>query len=508
MLAGYEKAYASIAVLLLTGEAGYTNKPLAKHFLELGVAANHPRAVLNLAKMYESTDIVKSRKLYEQYLVLDKSAMPADEMHKILGKVKDLSRIEIVRAEEHRRHLEDIAHLVRPMQQEAFNDVVRRGEERQAEKAKMPKRSTPTVDAALPLERPIETPGKLLHQEALDYAQRGEHSKALDLFLRASFAGNKDAYASIGSYLMNGTDSTNPEPINSALAKKYLEWGAEAGRPRAMVLLAEVHYAEGVAQNSTLKINAAVELLKACQKNDPDNEKINNLLRHCEESHEKIMVERAAFNEKMGLNARRFDRDIPHPGAPGAVMSPMKDTAIKQPMAREVNNGSVDHGPVAMVKPHTKIVSARAEFPKDATTFQHHFQQALAKWGIDQHSLPTQTVSNGSGGYTLKSIKTKEQVIPHPDVNISSNGEVSTSLQSVNTLHDKEIMAKKMVAAYVVAGNKAPGPVSIQCTDTEMRSAMQKEFVAHQFVLAPQPELKRSESPMEPPAPTNGRNCS
>ena len=55
---GNKKAYASIGLHLLTGIPGAVpvNKALAAKYFYMGVAAGHPRAMLNLAKMYEQGD--------------------------------------------------------------------------------------------------------------------------------------------------------------------------------------------------------------------------------------------------------------------------------------------------------------------------------------------------------------------------------------------------------------------------------------------------------------------
>lgn len=54
---GFEKAYASIGLYLLTGTGGIpVNKMLAREYIEMGVRSEHPRAMIILAQMYEKGD--------------------------------------------------------------------------------------------------------------------------------------------------------------------------------------------------------------------------------------------------------------------------------------------------------------------------------------------------------------------------------------------------------------------------------------------------------------------
>lgn len=102
---GNKKAYASIGMHLLTGIPGTVpiNKSLAATYFSMGVAAGHPRAMLNLAKMYERGDgVIQSDEmalgLYKKAHAYDRSDVYfADKIHLLERRISEKLRFEQAR---------------------------------------------------------------------------------------------------------------------------------------------------------------------------------------------------------------------------------------------------------------------------------------------------------------------------------------------------------------------------------------------------------------------------
>ena len=177
----------------------------------------------------------------------------------------------------------------------------------------------------------------------------------------------------------------------------------------------------------------------------------------------------------------------------------LEETSADNAIASAKNETSKDDSSVT-IEPMSKNINSLTGFPTNEKIFHSRLEQELNKFSMSHNDGPIKVASN-KDGYSLKSFNAKGESIPHHDLEVSSCGKVTSSinlLESSFTLQEKEIVAKKMVAAYIAAGNLGPARVNISCSDHDMYNILKKEFAAAAFISQPPPQSPKGSEQNEP----------
>lgn len=149
----------------------------------------------------------------------------------------------------------------------------------------------------------------------------------------------------------------------------------------------------------------------------------------------------------------------------------------------------------AQIEQHPQSVSVPAILPTTAEKFKGRFLdefKIIGRSNQSKESICVEEKWNSEGksdGYILKSFDEKKIELPQFKLDISKEGKVSASNQT-HSQTDKEILAEKMVAAFLAAGNKSPGPINIKCADSKLHELICKGLKDKDPNFCIQPSLK------------------
>lgn len=146
------------------------------------------------------------------------------------------------------------------------------------------------------------------------------------------------------------------------------------------------------------------------------------------------------------------------------------------------------------IAPHAKSVSPPAILPATEALFESYFLSNLnAQKNSNASSLnmAIKVERTSNNGYILKSLDGNNE-LPKLQLEIFKDGKVSASNQP-RSPDEQKILAEKMVAAFLTAGNTMPGPADLKCSDPILHGLISTKLKENGFEIMP-PLIKRAAS--------------